>query len=387
VPRANLIMFTPGPVRIPALVAEYLADPPCNYHRQDGFKRMFETTETLLKELIGIKDGSAYFATILTTTGTGANEACLLALEGLGKGVILENGFFGQRLASQCKQGGIDHVVLSMPENEPMDPMTIDTFLTKHPEIKWAYFVTHETRMGLRNPTELIGQICKKHGLIVGADMVSSAWSYKVDIEAAQLDLATTTSAKAIMAVPGLGIVFVKNATVPALKAARRPGASNYYLDLMADYDKWRSDKAPRFGQPVVLHSALHGACLHMKNIGVDNHMRRIRRQMDELTAHCESIGVMAQLEPAYRSNIAVNFKLPGGMLYTDFTKLMAAEGYYILYGIAEDPTLFQLSTIGDLTDEHVQGLKKAMTKVIAAWQLPAAASSATKLPKIAPSA
>jgi aspartate aminotransferase-like enzyme len=29
---ADLILFTPGPVRIPPLVAEYLARPPCNTH-------------------------------------------------------------------------------------------------------------------------------------------------------------------------------------------------------------------------------------------------------------------------------------------------------------------------------------------------------------------
>ena len=36
--------------------------------------------------LLGIRDPAAYHATVLTTTGTGANEACLLALAGLGPG-------------------------------------------------------------------------------------------------------------------------------------------------------------------------------------------------------------------------------------------------------------------------------------------------------------
>ena len=36
----DLILFTPGPVRIPAKVAESLANPPCNYHRQDAFRDM-----------------------------------------------------------------------------------------------------------------------------------------------------------------------------------------------------------------------------------------------------------------------------------------------------------------------------------------------------------
>ena len=34
---ADPILFTPGPVRTPPLVAESLSRPPCNYHRQDAF--------------------------------------------------------------------------------------------------------------------------------------------------------------------------------------------------------------------------------------------------------------------------------------------------------------------------------------------------------------
>ena len=99
----DLILFTPGPVRIPPLVAEYLANPPCNYHRQDAFRHMFADTERDLKKLIGIKHPDRYFATILTATGTGANEACLLAMQPLGKGLLATNGFFGDRVVDQAK--------------------------------------------------------------------------------------------------------------------------------------------------------------------------------------------------------------------------------------------------------------------------------------------
>ena len=47
----RILLFTPGPVRTPPLVAEYLAHPPCNYHRQDAFSTMFAETERELKQL------------------------------------------------------------------------------------------------------------------------------------------------------------------------------------------------------------------------------------------------------------------------------------------------------------------------------------------------
>ena len=364
-PRSKLILCTPGPVRIPPIVADYMADPPCNYHRQEGFRAMFAETESDVKALIGIKDPNAYFATMITSTGTGGNEAALLAFEGLGKGLILRNGWFASRLVDQVVQNQIAHVVMESPHDRPIDPTELDHFLGKNPDLKWVYLVSHETRAGLVNPLTQIGQVAKKRGLFVGADIVSSAYAYKLDIEAAGLDVGITSSAKAIMGVPGLAICFVKLASLPALKAVAKP--RGYYLDLVAETEKQKKEMQTRFAQPVALHAALRAACIHMKQVGIDNHMARIRRHMAELEAHLLPLGCPATLDNAYRSNIAVNFRLPAGWEYPGFAAAMEAEGYYLLYGIPGDSTHFQLSTIGDLTDEHIAGLKRALSKVLSA--------------------
>src|SRR6185436_6162352 len=74
------ILFTPGPVRVPASVTRALAEPPCNYHRQDAFSALRADIERDVLALLGVRDPAAIHATVLTATGTGANEACLLAL-------------------------------------------------------------------------------------------------------------------------------------------------------------------------------------------------------------------------------------------------------------------------------------------------------------------
>jgi aspartate aminotransferase-like enzyme len=216
------ILFTPGPVRIPPVVAAAMAEPPCNYHRQAGFREVFAEIQTTLGELLGLRNPADYFAPILTTTGTGAVEGCMQALSALGPGLILENGFFGARWVDQAKQNGFAHYALSSPSDQPIDPAAVAAFLDAHPDIRWCFYVSHETRMGLVNPMVELGQVCKARGVMVGADIISSAFAYPVDIEAAELDLAVTSSAKAVMAVAGLGIVFVRLASLPALKAARK---------------------------------------------------------------------------------------------------------------------------------------------------------------------
>ncbi|MBA3819555.1 MAG: alanine--glyoxylate aminotransferase family protein [Deltaproteobacteria bacterium] len=343
-------------------MAEYLAHPPCNYHRQEAFSRMFAETERDLKQLIGIRQPDAYFATTMTATGTGANEGCLFALEPLGKGLLLCNGFFGKRVVDQARQNGMNVAVLEGPQDQPLDVAAVAAALDGDPSIKWVFFVSHETRTGMANPFEAVGKVCKERGRMVAADAISSAYAYPIDIEASGIDLVTASSAKAIMAAPGLGIIFTKQSSVAAIQAAGKP--RGYYLDVMAEYAKQSAELQPRFAQPVALHAALRAACMHLVEHGMAAHMARIQRQMKSLIDHLAPLGVTPLLDARYRSNIAVNFRLPVGLPYSDFSRRMEEQGYFCLYGIPGDQSHFQLSTIGNLTDDHIAGVQTALTQV-----------------------
>jgi len=343
-----------------------LAHPPCNYHRQDAFSAMVTETEAQLKQFVGIQKPNDYFATVMTTTGTGANEACILAMQPLGKGLICNNGFFGARVVDQARQNRIDHVVHESPTDRPLDPQAIGAALDKDPSIKWVFFVSHETRTGLVNPFEAIGRACKARGAFVAADAISSSFAYKIDIEGSQCDLVTASSAKAIMAAPGLGIIFTKLASVPALDAASATDPRRgYYLDVIAETKRQMAERQPRFAQPVALHAALRGACTYLSWQGIDAHMARIQRQMAMLINHLATLRIEPLLDANYRSNIAVNFRLPVEMPYRAFSTRMEELGYYCLYGVPGDSTHFQLSTIGYLSDDDIRGVQTALTQVL----------------------
>ena len=357
------ILFTPGPVRIPPAVAGAMADPPCNYHRQAGFRAMFAEIQTTMAELLGLRRPEDFLAAIMTSTGTGANEACLQALAGLGAGLILDNGFFGARLVDQAIQNGLAHHVLTSDPERPIDVAAVEAFLDAHPDIKWCFFVSHETRMGLVNPMVEIGRACKARGLMVGADVISSAFAYPIDLEAAELDLAVTSSAKAVLAAPGLGIVYVRLAALPALEAAR--SERSYYLDVLAECKRQRAEHQPRFAQPVALYAALHAACRHLRQVGIGAHMARIQTQMDRIAEHLARYGCVPLLPRDRLSWIAVNFSLPPGLTYSELAPRMQAEGFFLLYGVPGNERHFQVSTIGDLSDDDVGGLLRAFDRVL----------------------
>jgi len=159
-----------------------------------------------------------------------------------------------------------------------------------------------------------------------------------------------------------LGIVLVRAAFLERLRAARGAG---YYLDLVAECDKQRRESQPRFAQPVALYAALAAACAHLRAIGIDAHMARMQRQMRTIVAHLDALGIAATLPPAYRSGVAVNFRLPASLRYPEFARRMQEEGYYLLYGPPGDDGQFQVSTIGDLDDGHVAGLLGALRRVL----------------------
>jgi len=347
---------------VPAAVTRALADPPCNYHRQEGFRALRAGIERDVFELLGVREPARYHAAVFTSTGTGANEAALLALAGLGPGLIAANGFFAARLADQASRNGIAHRVLESPPDRPLDPADVDRALAASPALRWLYVVSHETRAGLKNPLMELGQVAHRRGVAVAADVVSSAFAYPIEIEGSALDLAVTSSSKAIGAVPGLGIVLVRAAFLGRLRAARRSG---HYLDLVAECDKQRDESQPRFAQPVALYAALAAACAHLRAIGVEAHMARMQRQMNLIIAHLDALGVPAALPPAHRSGVAVNFRLPASLRYPEFARRMQEEGYYLLYGPPGDDGQFQVSTIGDLDDGHVAGLLGALRRVL----------------------
>jgi aspartate aminotransferase-like enzyme len=358
------VLFTPGPLEVSRLVFEYMSDPPANYHRQDAFRAMFAENQRDLKTLVGLRNPDEWHVTTFASTGTGANDACLLGLSRLGRGLILTNGYFGDRLVTQATENRIEHEVLRLASEEPMNPERVEKVLLADPTLRWVFFVSHETRAGLMNPLVELGRTCKRHGVVVAADCVSSAYAYPIDLEAAQVDLASASSAKAIMAHPGLGMVFTRISAVAQLRAAGPARGSS--LDLVAEYDKQSKTREPRFGQPVVLHAALRAACLHMKEIGIDSHHKRIRRQMQDLAAHLADLGAPARVDPRYRSWVVCNFDLPPGFTCAEISKYMEGRGLFLLYGIGGDKDHFQIATMGNLSDDNMSSLKRAFTRLFA---------------------
>ena len=151
---------------------------------------MFAETERDLKQLVGIKHADAYFATVMTATGTGANEACLLALEPLGKGLILNNGFFARarrrsgeaerHRASRCSSRR--RIARSIPRRRGAARRATrrSSGCSSSATRRAPACATRSRRSAGR---------ASSAAACVAADVISSAYAYPIDSRPSQVDL------------------------------------------------------------------------------------------------------------------------------------------------------------------------------------------------------
>ena len=354
------IALTPGPVKISPEVARGLANPQISHHREAAFCDLHARLCADIPALLQIRSRDSYGVATLTTTGTGANEACLMALRRLGPGLVVSNGYFGERAIATARANGIAHHAHRLPADAPVDPDRIRDILGANPALRWIFFVSHETRVGLKNPTAAIASVARDRGLFTAVDALSSAFAYPVDFEGSGVDLIVTTSAKALGAAPGLGIFLVSRAGQRRLSGACAP-ARGYYLDLVAELEAQQRTHQPRFAQPVALYAAAAAATARLERIGIAAHMARIQRQMGWIIDELAAVAVRPLLREAWRSNVVVNFALPAGWDYPRIAAHMRTAGYFVSCGVPGDQPHFQLSTLGALDDDDIGGAIAAL--------------------------
>lgn len=197
-PRSN---FLPGPVDVSDVVREALTRPPVS-HRSVAFHDQFEATRRLACRQVG-----ARHVQVLAGSGTLANDAVAAQLRRLGgHGLVLCNGEFGERLVEAAQRFGLTFDVLRRPWGEPFVLADLESALDRSPTPAWLWMTHCETSTGMMNPLARTADLCKKRGVRLCADCISTFGTLCLDLAAVYL--ATATSGKAIGSIPGLALVF-----------------------------------------------------------------------------------------------------------------------------------------------------------------------------------
>src|SRR5712672_2645433 len=124
----SAVNFLPGPVTVRREVRRAFEQAP-ESHRAEVFTKDFQTTKTALCELVKAKKVELFLG-----SGTLANDvvAGQLSLES-GRGLVLSNGEFGERLMDQGRRFGLDFEVGEFPWGQPFDLQAVRRLFERSP--------------------------------------------------------------------------------------------------------------------------------------------------------------------------------------------------------------------------------------------------------------
>jgi aspartate aminotransferase-like enzyme/GNAT superfamily N-acetyltransferase len=214
-----VVNVLPGPVAIRPTVRRALDQTPVS-HRSDEFLHEMRTTKQLLCRLV-----NAGHVEILLGSGTLANDAIAGQLSLLpGRGLILSNGEFGDRLIDQAARFKLSYETMRVAWGHALNPRDIRRLLDHHQDIGWLWAVHCETSTGMLNDLETLQTLCRERVVKLCLDCISSLGIVPLGLSGVYL--ASGVSGKGLGAFPGLSMVFYNHPLPPS------NGALPRYLDL-----------------------------------------------------------------------------------------------------------------------------------------------------------
>jgi aspartate aminotransferase-like enzyme len=206
-----------GPVGITRQVQKALQEHPLS-HRSTAFRNLYDQTAVFLSYSFNVSD-----TYLLTGSGTLANEVMLQEIKCVeGKGLILSNGEFGNRLIAQAKRSGLDFLTYKLDWGKAFKLATIEKLLSDH-SVKWLLCCHCETSTGIVVDLKKLTGLAYNYNCLCFVDCMSTVGTAPLDLS--KVAMATASSGKGLASIPGLAIIFSN--IEPTIKSA-----CPIYLDL-----------------------------------------------------------------------------------------------------------------------------------------------------------
>ena len=343
-----LASYLPGPVAVHVDVGRAFQREPVS-HRSEAFLADFCTTKRLLCELTG-----AQRVEILLGSGSLANDAVCAQLSLIdGRGLILSNGEFGDRLIDHATRQGLDCDVYRVAWGEPFDHLEVRRRALRIPDLRWLWATHCETSTGILNELDSLKRICVEAGAKLCLDCISSVGTVPVDLT--EVYLASCVSGKGLGSFPGLSMVFYHHELAPA------PTSLPRYLDL--------GYYAAQYGIPFThssnlvyaLQTALHRVRWREKFVDIGEAAVGLRRRLREA-------GLQIVAPDAHASPAVVTLALPRGILSAAIGLALEEAGYLLHYncGYLLERNWIQICLMGEWSRHHLETLPDVLSALCA---------------------
>jgi aspartate aminotransferase-like enzyme len=307
-----LFNYLPGPVSIAEGVIEANSAEP-NSHRSQLFMDHFNELRKSLCERV-----NAPRVQIMTGSGTLANDVVAAQLSVLsGRGLLLVNGEFGNRLLDQAIRARLDFDVLQVDEGKTFSREILQEAISKNENLAWIWTVHCETSTGVLNDIDILRDLANQYNLKLCLDGISSIGSCEVNLQ--DVYLATAVSGKGIGSLPGLAMVFCREDVVSGTRQLP------CYFDL-AYYEA-------KQGIPFTISSnAIYALNAALNNSDWHTRFTNVKQWSEELRIEFEEIGLLVLADDKCRAPHVTTIVLPKSISSLVMGKLLEEEGILVSY-------------------------------------------------------
>jgi 2-aminoethylphosphonate-pyruvate transaminase len=322
-----MLLLNPGPVTLSERVRRSLLQPDL-CHRESEF---FDLQDEARSRLLGTYslDSKAWATVLITASGTAAVESMVAALvPAQGRLLIAENGVYGERIAQICAQYSIAHERLVGEWTQPIDAAAVAARLGRAGAgFTHLAVVHHETTTGRLNDLPELCALCRRFGVGLLVDAVSSFGAEAIDFTDESLFAVAATANKCLHGVPGAAFVIARR------EAIERAVSRTYYLDLNRLMTLQEARNTP-FTPAVHVYYALVEALREFEEQGGrPARYRRYAQLAERVRVGLAELGVQAVLPAAQSSVVLRSYCLPDALTYPLLHDALKAEGFVIYAG------------------------------------------------------
>ncbi|MSQ11793.1 MAG: alanine--glyoxylate aminotransferase family protein [Dehalococcoidia bacterium] len=287
-PPARLLMGA-GPANVSPRVLRAMTAPLLGYLDPD-FVKIMDDVAVMLRQVFGTKEG---FTFPVSGTGSAGMEAGLAnLLEPGDTAVVLEGGFFGERLAEIAGRLGATVISVKGQWGAPADLDQVRKAVKAQPKVKLIAAVHAETSTGVLQPLKELGQLAREHDALLLVDTVTSLGANHVDVDAVGIDYTFSATQKCIGAPPGLAPCALSPRAMEAI-AKRTTKPYTWYLDIGLLRRYWEGgQRVYHHTAPMSMVYALHEALRMAFEEGLENRYARHRRNGRALRTGLEALGL-----------------------------------------------------------------------------------------------
>lgn len=348
-----MLNFTVGPVQSCKEICE-IGGEQVPYFRTPEFSAIMKENEELIKKFFFANDFAR--AVFLTGSGTAAMEAAVMNIfDKRDRVLVVNGGSFGARFAELCRIHEVDYTEIIPEFGKSVSAEELELFEGKG----YTGFLVniHETSTGVLHDIDLISRFCKRNGIRLVVDAISSFLADEIRMEELGIDAIITGSQKALALPPGISVIVMNEDTV---KRVMKADVKTMYFNLKD-----------------CLKNGERGQTPFTPAVGILLQMNKRLKMIDDMGVEAENQRI-ASLAAYFRTKLKdLPFEITSQSLSNAVTPISHTEGVsaYKIFEILKDEydifvcpnggsladKIFRVGHIGDLTYEDYDALISAL--------------------------